>query len=165
MASIEYWLDTNVFSEGMKGPYGFDIAPRFWEIIDELTNAGRLACPTLVYDELRDAPDVLKEWAAARRLSGLFVDPSEDVQLRYGKVVDYVASRYPQNQETRRFLGGSDPWLISHADAMGGKVVSLEQRVKEDSNKPKIPNVCDYFGVEYANTYEMLRELGVAWTA
>ena len=65
----------------MKGPYGFDIAPRFWEIIDELTNAGRLACPTLVYDELRDAPDVLKEWAAARRLSGLFVDPSEDVQL------------------------------------------------------------------------------------
>ena len=48
---------------------------------------------------------------------------------------------------------------------MGGKVVSLEQRVKEDSNKPKIPNVCDYFGVEYANTYEMLRELGVAWTA
>ncbi len=164
MASIEYWLDTNVFSEGMKGPYGFDIAPRFWEIIDELTKAGRLACPALVSDELRGAPDVLKAWAAERRSSGLFVDPSEDVQLKCGQVVDYVVARYPQNQETRRFLGGSDPWLIAHAKAMGGKVVSLEQQVKEDSKKPKIPNVCDYFGVEYVTTYEMLRELGVAWT-
>ena len=35
-----------MFIEGMKGPYGFDIAPRFWELIDEMIEVGRIACPT-----------------------------------------------------------------------------------------------------------------------
>ena len=37
-----------MFIEGMKGPYGFDIAPRFWELIDEMIEVGRIACPTRV---------------------------------------------------------------------------------------------------------------------
>ena len=37
----EYWLDSNIFIEGKKGPYGFDIAPRFWVLIDELVAGSR----------------------------------------------------------------------------------------------------------------------------
>ena len=31
---VDYWLDSSVFIEGMKGPYGFDLAPRFWTVLD-----------------------------------------------------------------------------------------------------------------------------------
>ena len=39
-------------------------------------------------------------------------------------------------------------------------VVTGEQLVDPSSKKPKIPNVCKQFGVDYIGPYEMLRQLG-----
>ncbi len=160
----DYWVDTSVLDEGMKGPYGFDIAPRFWTMLDELCADGRIACPLLVYDELQGSVEIMAHWARERRDSGLFVEPDENVQTIYRDVVNYVADQYPDNQSRRRFLEGVDPWLIAHAIVTGGKVVTLEQRVDNNSKQARIPNVCAHFGVEWITTYQMLRELGVSWT-
>ena len=69
-----------MFIEGMKGPYGFDIAPRFWELIDEMIEVGRIACPTRVLGELLDGQDDLSTWARERRSSGLFIAAEPAVQ-------------------------------------------------------------------------------------
>ena len=95
---VDYWLDSNVFIEGRKGPYGFDIAPRFWDILDELIRDSRISCPILVYDELQSVQDDLSGWARERRRSGLFVEPSEAVQRTFRRVAAYVTQRYPDNQ-------------------------------------------------------------------
>ena len=75
-----FWLDSNVFIEGKKGPYGFDIAPRFWTLIDELIEDKRIACPSQVLQELLDGQDEITMWAKEHKNSGLFVEPSIPVQ-------------------------------------------------------------------------------------
>ena len=162
---VEYWLDSNVFIEGEKGPYGFDIAPRFWNVLDDLIIAHRVSCPVLVYDELQNVQDDLSTWAKECRRTNLFVEPSEAVQRTFQGVITYVMQRYPDNQSRRRFLDRADPWVIAHAIAQGGAVVSLEGRAPDTSTKVKIPNVCSHFNVTCINTYEMLRELGESWNA
>ena len=161
----DYWLDSNVFIEGMKGPYGFDIAPRFWELIDEMIGVGRIACPTRVLRELLDGQDDLSTWARERRNSGLFIAAEPAVQEASAGVIQFAVTRYPDNQARRRFLDRADPWVIAHAGVDGGTVVTSEVRVPENSGQVKIPNVCDQLQVPVRsiNVYQMLRELGVAW--
>lgn len=149
--------------EGVKGPYGFDIAPRFWAILDELIADDRISCPLLVYDELQKVQDDLHAWAKERRKTGLFVEPSLTVQRRFQEIVEYVSARYPDNQSRQRFLDRADPWLIAHAMSRDGSVVTLEAKAPDTSLKVKIPNVCSHFNVTCMNTYQMLRELGVTW--
>lgn len=161
---VDYWLDSNVFIEGRKGPYDFDIAPRFWDILDELIRDSRISCPILVYDELTDGQDDLSEWAKERRRAGLFTEPSEAVQRTFRRVAAYVTQRYPDNQSRRRFMNRADPWVIAHALSQGGSVVTLEEKVMDTSQQVKIPNVCSHFSVTCINTYQMLRELGAIWT-
>ena len=158
-----YWLDSNVFIEGFKGPYAFDIAPRFWDLIDEMIDGGRLSCPVRVYEELQDVQDDLARWVRERRQSGLFVEPDPVVQEEFRAIAEYVTQRYPDNQARRRFLDRADPWVIAHSIGMGGSVVTLEPIVPRTSQQVKIPNVCDGLNVRWINTYDMLRELGVSW--
>ena len=160
---VDYWLDSNVFIEGKKGPYGFDIAPHFWNFLDDLINAHRVSCPIMVYDELQNVQDDLSTWAKERRRTNLFVEPSEAVQRTFQEVITYVMQQYPDNQSRRRFMNRADPWVIAHAIAQGGTVVSLEGRAPDTSTKVKIPNVCSHFNVTCINTYQMLRELGATW--
>ena len=159
----EYWLDSNIFIEGKKGPYGFDIAPRFWDLMDEMVAEGRISCPTRVYDELLNGQDDLAAWAQERRESGLFVEPEASVQAAFGQVAEYVQASYPNTNATQRFLDRADPWVISHAVVEGSAVVTMEIAVQPNVQKVKIPNVCSHFNVPCVNTYQMLRELGVRW--
>ena len=153
-----------MFIEGKKGPYGFDIAPRFWELIDEMIEGGRIACPTRVLRELLDGQDDLSAWARESRNSGLFIEADPAVQEASAQVIQFVATHYPDNQARRRFLDRADPWVIAHARVDGGTVVTSENRVPDNSLQVKIPNVCDQLQVRSINVYQMLRELGVAWT-
>ena len=161
----DYWLDSNVFIEGKKGPYGFDIAPRFWSLMDELIDSGQVACPVGVYDELQEVPDDLAGWVQDRRRSGLFIEPSAAVQQAFKDIVEYVKATYPDTTATRRFLDRADPWVIAHAVADGSAVVTMEIAVPSNVLKVKIPNVCDQLNpiVECVNIYQMLRELKVSW--
>lgn len=161
---VDYWLDSNVFIEGEKGPYGFNLAPRFWIIVKEMSNDGLLACPSMVYAELHDAQDDLSNWARERKKTGMFIEPDVAVQQEFQKICTYVMERYPDNQPRRRFLDRADPWIIAHALVHGGKVVTHEQRNPETSSKVKIPNVCAHFGVHCIDIYQMLRDQGVSWT-
>ena len=164
---VDYWLDSNVFIEGKKGPYGFDIAPRFWTMIDELIADNRVSCPAMVYTELLHTQDDLADWTQNRRASGLFVQPDTDVQEAYRAVIAHVMEHYPDNQARRRFLNRADPWVIAHTLAKGGTVVTLEMRAPDNSQQVKIPNVCNRFNARSINTYDMLERTGgiVEWLA
>ena len=157
----EYWIDTDAFIQAKNGPYAFDVAPEFWEFLDRMNDARRVASSTLVRDEILKGTDELAEWARERGASAMFVEPDESTQMAFREVAQYVSQRYPPNQ-ARKFLAVADPWLIAHAMASGGKVVTQETRADETSPRVKIPNVCDFFGVESLNMDDMLRELGVS---
>ena len=158
----EFWLDTDIFIRSKNEFYSFDIAPGFWTFLDQKVAGGIIASSRLVYDELHNgAEDELREWAEARKDSGLFIEPDSDVQAAFQDIANYVNANYPLHQAAE-FLSGADPWIIAHAKAHGGRVVTFEVSAPR-SQKPKIPDVGSAFGVKAMNIYEVLRELGASF--
>lgn len=157
----EYWIDSDVFIQAKNGLYGFDVAPEFWADLDRMNSMGIVASSTVVRNELMDGNDELAKWAKERGATAMFVEPDEDTQTVFQRVAQYVHDTYPE-YHAAKFLDVADPWLIAHAMAGGGKVVTQETRAIANSTKAKIPDVCDFFGVETMDMYQMLRELGVS---
>lgn len=159
----EFWLDADSLITPKRGPYGFDIAPAFWSFLEQKANEGIIASSVVVWGELRNGTeDELREWAQKRNDSGFFVDPDESVQAAFREIAHHVNTKYPAHRASK-FLSDADPWLIAHARAHGGRVVTFEKRVAAASKKPKIPNVADEFGVKTLDIYELLRELGFSF--
>jgi hypothetical protein len=158
----EYWLDSNSFIEPSKGPYHPDIVPGFWTFLEQKADEGVIASCLRVYDELQDGQAELIKWAAKVNDRGFFVAPDPSVQAALSKIADHVKNNYPDHNASK-FLDGADPWLIAHANAHGGKVVTFETRVGPISRKPKIPNVADRFGVNTLDLYRLLHELSASF--
>lgn len=157
----EFWLDADSLIEPKNGPYGFDIAPGFWAFLEQKANEGVIASSILVYEEFHNgAEDDLLQWAKQQRDAGFFIEPDSLVQTAFRDVADYVNRIYPQHQASE-FLSGADPWMIAHAKAYGGRVVTFEKSAA-NSKRPKIPDVCHHFRVKCLNMYEMARELGMS---
>lgn len=157
----EYWLDADSLIRTKNGPYSFDIAPGFWEFLEEKVAEGIIASSLMVYDELEDGDeDDLLLWARKQKENGLFIEPDAVVQTFFRQIVDYVNEKYLQYQASE-FLAGADPWIIAHAKAYGGRVVTFEISAP-DSKKPKIPDVGNKFDVKTLNIYKMAKELGMS---
>src|SRR5437879_13451319 len=101
-----------------------------------------------------DPVDDLANWIKTRRQSGLFVDPTPDVQSAMKTVADHVMGNYEQ-QHAGEFLSGADPWLVAHAIDSKGVVVTHESARHPQAKRVRIPDVCDAFTVTRIDTYEM----------
>ena len=156
------WLDTDTFITAKDGPYAFDILPGFWRFLDQKASDGAISSSTEVYDELVRGSDDLAIWARQRRNTDLFIAPSWAVQSALSVIANHVSAQYEPTYATA-FLSGADPWVIAHAMVDSGKVVTFEKAVPTSSKKVKIPNVCQYYGIESLDLYEMLRRLGAAF--
>jgi len=136
-----FWLDTDSLIQAKNGPYGFDIAPGFWAFLEQKASEEIIASSVIVYGELEDgAEDDLLQWAKQQKDVGFFVDADLLVQTAFRQIADYVNNTYLQYQASE-FLNGADPWIIAHAKAYGGRVVTFEKRAP-NSKKPKIPDIC-----------------------
>jgi len=152
-------LDANVFIEAKKGPYGMDIVPAFWDWLDQQVSAGIIYSSTLVYDELVAGNDELARWTRARKNSGLFEQPSAQVQQYFQAIANFAETQYPQH-EAGKFLNSADPWIVAHAMNNHSIVVTYETLAPSSSQRIKIPNICQHFGVSCMGPYQMLRQLG-----
>ena len=57
-------------------------------------------------------------------------------------------------------MGGADPFLAGVARVRGDTVVTLESLAPVATRrKVYLPNACQYLGVRFESTYEMLRNL------
>jgi len=153
-----FWLDADTLMRAKNQAYGFDIAPGFWEIIKRNAKAGKLACSSLVYDEIAKGGDELTLWANGEHKTKLFVEPNEGIQKLVNDIGEYVKRNY-QPAQVAFFFKGADPWVIAAALNDGGTVVTHEALVGADSKRVKIPNICLKFGVKYTDCYGMLRAL------
>jgi len=158
----EFWIDADSLIESKKGPYAFDIAPGFWMFLEQKAAEGIIASSSTVYKEFEDygAEDDLLQWARKQKDVGFFVEPDTIVQTFFRQIADYVNNTYPSH-EASDFFSGADPWIIAHAKAYGGRVVTFETSAPH-SQKPKIPDVGNQFGVNCLNVYQMARELGMS---
>jgi hypothetical protein len=151
-----YWLDASVLIQAHQGPYNFDIAPGFWEALSQGADDGHLRSPDMVFQEIKPGDD-LEIWVKAHK-DPLFVNADHAVQTKFGPIAAHVHASYSPAW-AMKFLAGADPWVIAHAQADSGIVVTLENRLRPA--RVKIPIICDQFAVESISTYEMLRRLGI----
>ncbi|WP_257494733.1 DUF4411 family protein [Actinomyces wuliandei] len=62
-----YLVDANVLIQAKNGYYAFDIAPGFWEWIDQAHDQGRVFSIDKVRDELFRGDDELSDWTKGHR--------------------------------------------------------------------------------------------------
>lgn len=158
-----YWIDSNVLISAKDGPYRFSINPGFWAALDKHAKGGEIRVSKLVYNEIvQDGPkDELANWLKSRRANGFCVPPDKQVQHRFTAIAEHVQKNYAPHQAAV-FLRVADPWVIAHALATSGVVVTFESN-QPGAKKVKIPNVCHSMNVPFVNLYDMLEALGITF--
>lgn len=167
--NLLFVLDANVFISAHRSYYPKDICPGFWDSLIQHFRGGRLLSIDKVRDELLDVsfgedeePDTLYRWTKESPVD-LFVSSNEKAVLNaYRDVIAWVSNN-PQFHRGARdeFARKADGWLVAFALVHNLTLVTQEVRNPDIKKRVPIPNVCDHFKVEYVNTFEMLRHLGV----
>jgi Domain of unknown function (DUF4411) len=160
MAKPPYWLDANIFIEANNTFLNMEIAPSFWIWLEHKLKAGVLISSSLVYAEIVSKDDALKKWASVRK-GAYWPEPDPDVQAAYREIAKYVEDKYENSSPAKvgEFLAKADCWIIAHAMAKGGTVVTRESKVDKTSQTPKVPNVCEKFDVPFIQTFDLLKLL------
>jgi hypothetical protein len=162
----EFVLDTNVFISAMRGYYAFDLAPGFWKSLEGHAENGRILSIDYVKEELERGKDQLAQWAKNDFSHAFISTDDKDVQESYREIMTWVQGQDQFLDAAKaEFARGADGWLVAYAKAKGCIVVTLETIDPDIKRKVKIPNVCQAFSVQFVDTFEMLRRLGVQWTS
>jgi hypothetical protein len=161
-----YWLDSSIFITSRDTMFGFDINATFWNWIEGAAKSDIVVAPKAVYKEVVEnvrTIDDLARWMKTRRKRGFCIEPDADTVAALKIVTQYVfqpGGRY-QHPFALDFVSGADPWVIAHAIADGGTVVSQETDKHPLANRVRIPDVCGEFGIKCIKVWDMLRELKV----
>lgn len=115
----------------------------------------------MVYGEVLGKEDKLAKWARVRKGDAYRPEPDGEVQAAYREISDYVDDKYKDSSRAKvgDILAKADPWIIAHALAQGGTVVTRESKVDKTSQTPKVPNVCEKFEVPFIQTFDLLKLL------
>lgn len=160
--SVSYVLDANVFIEAARRYYAFDLAPRFWQSLEECATSGRITSIDRVGDELAKGKDELADWAENSFADAFASTDSNDVTQFYAEIITWATDQVQFSDAAKAdFAQGADGWLVAFAKAKGYTVVTHEELAPDVKRKVPIPNVCNAFGIPYVNTFQMLRSLGV----
>lgn len=156
-------VDTSVLTQAHRLYYPRDVVPGFWRTLQEAHARGDLTFIDRVLKEINDyhEEDELSEWANHLIPSSAFPSTATaEVTGEYGRLVAWVEAQARLSRAAKdRFARGADGWVVAHAIAHGGSVVSQEDRAPNSKNSIKIPDLCDAHSVAHINTIGLLRAL------
>lgn len=154
-----FCCDTDAIITAWRDTYPPDIAPGFWEQLDSRIKDGLVLAPEEVRKELR-APDDLKAWAKDR--DSMFRELDDELQGMVQVVVAEMqtdARRKGLRLRDRDFK--ADPFVVALALLTDRTVITQEIRNQSPQGRPKIPNICDWFGLECTNMLGFMRQAGI----
>ena len=157
---MKYLLDSNTFIEAKNRYYNMTVCPAYWHWILQKFDTQDIASIAMVGKELREGNDELATWAKDN--PGLFIGIDDvETQECFAKVANHVMEKSSLMKvgAAEEFLSGADPWLIAKAMVTGATVVTHEVLNPEIKKKFLIPNICEEFGVDWINTFDMLLKL------
>lgn len=163
---MSYLLDANVFIQAQNQYYGFDIVPAFWDWLVSANSDGKVFSVEKVADELLGYGDELSDWAKDRSQAGGFFLSSDDAVLNSLKdAAAWASGQSFSEAAVNEFLQAADYYLVAHAHAHGHVIVTQEVYEPAITRKIKIPNACQSLGVQWMNTYAMLRTEGARFVS
>jgi len=164
----KFIIDANVLIAPYNNYYSFDLLPTFWDQMKKHIECGNIIILDLVKDEIeKHTDDDLSKWLKTIKIKTYIKFRNPNTIPCYSEIIKHVdeCGYYITDKVLLDWDHPSaDPWLIATASAYKYKIVTFEQTAGKLSNKSKskrakIPDVCDHFGVEYCNLYEMMRSL------
>lgn len=153
MSSVHYTIDTCSLITGWRY-YPPDIFSGLWEHLEELSSKGMLHSTEEVLVELKRNDDELLRWAKSQ--SGLFMPVDDGIQVEVLRVL----KDHPKLYDIEKNKSGADPFVIAHA-LQNGYTVVTEEKKSGNFGKPKIPDVCEHYGIRNINLINLLREQGL----
>ncbi len=154
-----YLLDANVLIEAKNRYYAFDIAPGFWEWLDQ-AHRKHLACSIeAVRDELVAGDDELAIWAATN--AGFFQAIDDKTTHHFEALSVWAASQGYTPAALSSFTGtDADYLLVAFAREHAHTVVTHERSQPQARRRVLIPDACTAMGVTTVDTFQMLRATG-----
>lgn len=157
-----YCLDANVLIQAWQKYYSPKFCPSYWEILNDLGSQGRIFVVEEVFNEITRTEDDLCEWLKASKIPVRKIDGNVTKCLQDIYAKDPAHKTLVDNTKARSL---ADPWVIAHALNEKAVVVTKEEKVTAlNSNRIKIPNVCDNMGVTWINDFEFVSELNIQFT-
>ena len=158
-----YVLDANVFIEAHQKYYSQDICPGFWLALIRQHEKKRIVSIDKVKAELVVSDDPLRQWVEEKAPEAFFKGTADkNVAAAFSAMMKWVQSEQQfQSNAKAQFASAADGWVIAYAAVNGLVVVTHEEYAPDVKKKIPMPNLCLEFNVEYCNTFEMLRDLGV----
>ena len=104
--------------------------------------------------------DDLSNWIAQFKTM-TFDHKDKDVVIAVGKVLDYIKSNPKYNNDAVLAWSDikvADPWLVAIAMVHNFTAVTFE-KTSNSPRIPKIPDICDHFGVNHCDLFQMMRVL------
>jgi Domain of unknown function (DUF4411) len=139
-----YVMDSSFFLDLWKedGPFSKEIFVGIWDAVEEGVGTGQIIAPKIVREEIRNTNDqALKSWISDR--PGMFITFDQD---QLASLTEVVCSFDGYAQEARNL---ADPQVVALARVRGLTVLTSEKRVSTLGKNPKMPNVCEAFGVPW----------------
>jgi hypothetical protein len=154
-----YLVDANILIEAKNRYYSFDIAPGFWEWLENAHTNGLVCSIEAVRDELLAGSDELAEWT---RTNGAFFRPLDSAAAgQFQPLTAWANSRNFLPAALAAFAGtAADYQLVAFAAAHNHTMVTHEQSNPARRNRVMIPDACAAMGVTSIGTFEMLRRTG-----
>jgi len=160
----KYLLDENVFIEAHKRYYALDLVPGFWESLINNHKINKIFSIEYIKKKLEDYGDDLSKWIKSNLPATFFVSINTSTINWYGQMQIWANTQSQfLNAAKAEFASSNntDCWLIACAKADNYVLVTHEVFNPNITVKIPIPNVCNVFGVDCINTFDMLRELKV----
>lgn len=150
---MSFLVDTNIFVDAHRRYYGFDIVPSFWEFLDQQFGSGALVSIKPVLEKLKEGNNALADWAKNRPL---FFKEIDDTTIQaMVQIADWAEGQSYTQSAVDEFLSVADFYLVAFAAANGHTVLVNKQPSPGAKKRVLIPNVCNAFGVRYADTFQM----------
>lgn len=157
-----YCFDANVLIQAWQKYYSPKFCSGYWEILNEFGLKGRIFIPEMVHKEITRTEDDLAVWLMKCKIPIRKIDES---------VIECLQAIYSNNPLHKNLVDNTkarslaDPWVIAHAIREQATVVTKEEKVTAlNSNKIKIPNVCENMGVRWINDFQLVEELDMHFT-
>lgn len=161
--SIIYCIDTSAWID-MKELYPARIFLTLWNKLDVLVKSGRVIAPQEVYSELDKKDDEVLQWVKQRKR--LFKSLNDEEQLA---LVFDIQEKFPNLVDPQKETPDADPFVVALAfletrnlTMIGDQcvVVSQEKPSSNVSDKPKIPDACNAYGVKHLSILDLLDNEG-----
>ncbi len=155
----KYCLDTNFFIEAWNKYYSPEFCESYWDIIDNLAKEGVVFITQEVKKEIDKGDDNLKAWLKDKSYIVRPIDQKVQLCLRDLYTKD-KSHQYLANNTKNRSI--ADPWVIAHAMAENAVVVTKEYLANTpNTQKIKIPDVCQNMNVKWINDFDFIREVNI----